>query len=246
MNNQYRLLWSSISTSKKIKAVQGNKWFCIGCHLVYTWLLPWADDDGRLRGEPIWILANILPAENLNIKEIENILKELNRVKLISWYEILGEGFFIQIHEWEDHQKIRKDRYKPSSYPYQPTDNQLTTNCPQNVILSPSPSPSPSPIKKFIPPLINDVVNYFLEKGYSAEIGKKAFEYYDTAGWKDSQGNQVRNWKQKMIAVWFKEENKRSQVYKAQNSPLPVMGKKLSQVEIKEFLTKIKYKIKKV
>lgn len=60
----------------------------------------------------------------------------------------------------------------------------------------------------FTPPLIDDVINFFIEKGYSPEIAKKAFEYYDTANWKDSKGNQVRNWKQKMIAVWLKDENK--------------------------------------
>jgi len=62
--------------------------------------------------------------------------------------------------------------------------------------------------KKFIPPEIQDVISYFLKNGYSTETAKKAFNYYSTANWKDSRGNQVRNWKQKMIAVWFKDENK--------------------------------------
>ena len=61
---------------------------------------------------------------------------------------------------------------------------------------------------EFIPPSENDVIQYFGEKGYRTDIGKKAFEYYNTADWKDSRGNSVRNWKQKMIAVWFKDENK--------------------------------------
>ena len=36
----------------------------------------------------------------------------------------------------------------------------------------------------------------------------KAFDYYDCADWHDSKGNKVKNWKQKMQAVWFKDENK--------------------------------------
>jgi hypothetical protein len=44
--------------------------------------------------------------------------------------------------------------------------------------------------------------------GYTKESAIKAFNYYDCAGWKDSKGNKVRNWKQKMQAVWFKDENK--------------------------------------
>lgn len=61
---------------------------------------------------------------------------------------------------------------------------------------------------RFIPPTLIDVVTYFMENGYSQQLGTKAFNYYNSAGWKDSNGNQVRNWKQKMQGVWFKEENK--------------------------------------
>lgn len=61
---------------------------------------------------------------------------------------------------------------------------------------------------KFVPPSIEKVVSYFLEKGYTEESARKAFDFYDVADWHDSKGNQVLNWKQKMINVWFKEENK--------------------------------------
>lgn len=64
--------------------------------------------------------------------------------------------------------------------------------------------------REFIPPSENDVISYFIENGYSEETAHKAFAYYDTAGWKDSRGKQVNNWKQKMIAVWFKDENNRT------------------------------------
>ena len=63
-------------------------------------------------------------------------------------------------------------------------------------------------IKRFIPPTESEVIKYFVEKGYVASAGKKAFRYYDAANWKDGKGSQVKNWKQKMIGVWFKDENK--------------------------------------
>lgn len=65
--------------------------------------------------------------------------------------------------------------------------------------------------KRFTPPAIDEVINYFTENGYSEEAAQKAFAYYDVADWHDGQGNQVKNWKQKMQAVWFKPENKRKQ-----------------------------------
>lgn len=62
--------------------------------------------------------------------------------------------------------------------------------------------------KVFIPPTIEDVKLYFKENGYSENSGSTAFYYYDSAKWVDSKGNKIKNWKQKMIGVWFKEENK--------------------------------------
>jgi hypothetical protein len=61
---------------------------------------------------------------------------------------------------------------------------------------------------KFTPPTLLEVQNYFKENGYTLESSTKAFNYYDTAQWKDSKGNKVKSWKQKMQGVWFKDENK--------------------------------------
>jgi len=62
--------------------------------------------------------------------------------------------------------------------------------------------------KVFIPPTQIEVENYFAENGYSKESAVNAFKYYDISGWVDSRGAKVRNWKQKMLSVWFKEENR--------------------------------------
>jgi hypothetical protein len=58
------------------------------------------------------------------------------------------------------------------------------------------------------PPLLVDILQYVKEKGYKEEIAVKFHEYYSVNDWKDSKGNKVKNWKQKLIAVWFKDENK--------------------------------------
>jgi len=59
----------------------------------------------------------------------------------------------------------------------------------------------------FVPPLVDDVKQYFKEKGYTEESAIKAWEYYAVADWYDSRGNKVKNWKQKCSANWFKDEN---------------------------------------
>lgn len=57
-------------------------------------------------------------------------------------------------------------------------------------------------------PTLDMVQAYFVENGYKFDTAKRFFDYYAQANWHDSQGKPVRNWKQKAIAVWFKEENK--------------------------------------
>ena len=66
-------------------------------------------------------------------------------------------------------------------------------------------------VNKFTPPQLFDVIDYFTEKGFPIELAKRAFEFYDTANWIDSKGNKVKNWKQKMLSVWLKPENKTQQ-----------------------------------
>lgn len=62
--------------------------------------------------------------------------------------------------------------------------------------------------KGFEPPTQKEVIDFFKEKGYKESAGKKAWEYYDAADWNDSTGKKIKSWKQKMIGVWFKDENK--------------------------------------
>lgn len=61
-------------------------------------------------------------------------------------------------------------------------------------------------IKKFTPPTLDEVESYFAQNGYTN--ARKAYEYYSVADWHDANGKKIKNWKQKMQGVWFKEENK--------------------------------------
>lgn len=61
--------------------------------------------------------------------------------------------------------------------------------------------------KEFIAPTLEEVKTFFIEKGDTAENAKTAFDYYSVANWKDARGKAVKNWKQKMIAVWINKSN---------------------------------------
>jgi hypothetical protein len=60
--------------------------------------------------------------------------------------------------------------------------------------------------KKFIPPTLQDVEEYCKQRKNNVEP-KKFFDYFNVAGWVDSNGKQVKNWKQKII-TWESHSNK--------------------------------------
>lgn len=58
------------------------------------------------------------------------------------------------------------------------------------------------------PPTAEEVIAYFVANGQNAETGRRAYEYYAAGGWRDSNGKPVRNWQQKVRAVWFGTDSK--------------------------------------
>lgn len=62
--------------------------------------------------------------------------------------------------------------------------------------------------KSFIPPDIGEVIEYFINNGYTRQAARRAYDHYSLADWHDTNGHQVLNWKQKIHTVWFTEENK--------------------------------------
>jgi hypothetical protein len=88
----------------------------------------------------------------------------------------------------------------------------LTVNLENNPeTLSVSDSDSDSDKKKrrkkktsvFNPPILTEVVEFFLSKGSDEQTAKKAFDHYDIAGWKNKNGDPVINWKQTMLTNWI-------------------------------------------
>lgn len=62
-------------------------------------------------------------------------------------------------------------------------------------------------IEAFQPPTLQAVIDYCKERKSSVNP-KKFFDYFDVAGWIDSKGNPVKNWKQKLI-TWENNEREK-------------------------------------
>lgn len=81
------------------------------------------------------------------------------------------------------------------------------------------PNNKPNNIKnkesRFIPPTLEEIEEYCKERNNGVNA-KQFYDYYSVNDWKDNRGNQIKNWKQKMIANWenkVKKEDKPKKPY---------------------------------
>lgn len=61
--------------------------------------------------------------------------------------------------------------------------------------------------KNFTPPTIEQIKAYCLERNNTVDP-QRFFDYYNAGNWTDKKGDPIRNWKQKMIAVWERNSKK--------------------------------------
>jgi len=60
---------------------------------------------------------------------------------------------------------------------------------------------------EFIPPSF-EVFEKYCEENNHKNIAQRTYTGYKEADWHDSKGKPIKNWKQKLQHVWFKEDNK--------------------------------------
>lgn len=68
--------------------------------------------------------------------------------------------------------------------------------------------PNIKPVKNTNTPTLEEIEQFCKERGNGVDA-KRVYDYYSSANWKDGRGNPVRNWKQKIIAVWEKPKEER-------------------------------------
>ncbi len=118
-----RMLHQKISRSLQVNRLS------LSAKLLFTWMIAHADDEGRLRGEPEFVKATVVPMSKWSHKRIEKYLQELKNEKLIYYWQE-NDDWVVEFVKWNSHQTIRKDRFTPSDLPgyYKDDDNQKTTS----------------------------------------------------------------------------------------------------------------------
>lgn len=125
-----------------------------------------------------WYKYNWTKSEKLD----KPLLDEIQKVKTIEFKKILTD-----LYNERDTVSI------PYIYPIDTTDTVTVSDTDINNIKEK---------KKFNEPTLEEIQEYIKEKQLKAN-GNQFYEYFKEGNWKDSKGNQVKNWKQKLL-TWNK------------------------------------------
>lgn len=141
---------------------------------------------------------------------INDILNNLEKYEYLERGKVRDEkGRF---KEWKyDIYEIPKTKYE-EEYPH-PKKQDMEKRDMENPYLENSPQLIKEELntkklnKDFIPPTLEDIKDYCLNVRHNSVDYQKFYDYYTAGNWKDSKGNKIKNWKQKVI-TWEKKDRK--------------------------------------
>jgi len=127
MARERRMLSRTISISKKLSKVSDQ------AALLFSWIIPHVDDDGRIEGDPQTIKAQVVP-RRWNVELVETYLMELSDVRLINYYKTDPENTFIEIIQFLRFQSFHGITRNPSNIPkFNQSNHTRLTNQPDLV-----------------------------------------------------------------------------------------------------------------
>lgn len=219
-----RIIKESICTSEDIAMLSPV------AEILFYRLLVKADDYGTYYGNESIIRNTCFPLvseKKVNAAKVNACLGELEKAGLIVRYIAEDGRKYLKLTKWDKHQQIRAK--KPKFPKLDDTCKQLISDdfkCNQvksNVaVIQSNPIQSESESNTFKPPTLEEVQAYCKERGNNVDAAK-FHAFYSEGHWKDSKGNPVRNWKQKVI-TWERKDEKPSKVTTAANykAPAPI------------------------
>jgi hypothetical protein len=108
---KWRALHSDISTSGQVDQLTEFE------QLLFTWMIPHADDWGVITGDARELKLKVLPGSDRTCQEMTGALRHMEEVGLVWLYEPDDYGPLVQFRRWDTHQPIREDRRKDPEKP---------------------------------------------------------------------------------------------------------------------------------
>lgn len=167
------------------------------------------DDFGRFSGNIKLIKSMLFPLlDDIRDADITRWMAECQKAGLILVY-LVNLKPYIQIENFNQRLRQKVEKY-PGPEASENDDGQMTVNGQSDDGLKRSRNEVEVETrvkgKIFHPPEFQEFLNYFLENEFPHELALRAFNHYVAGQWHDTNGNPVKNWKQKVQSVWFKKE----------------------------------------
>jgi len=133
---------------------------------------------------------------------LESVMKELKEQGYLKITQNRVDGKYSYEYDiYETPYTILPNTEKPyteNQYTYKILNNKiLNKEIDNNKLLSTKKS-------KFIPPTLEEITAYCIQRNNGVDP-QKIFDYYSSNDWKDSKGQPIKNWKQKIIGVWERD-----------------------------------------
>lgn len=94
------------------------------CRLAFTWLITFADCDGRVYGDPAIIRSMLFPRrEDVTIDQMAGYIEEWAVAGLVYWYECENDQWILFPKFEKNQPGLRKDREPDSDIPEYDADN---------------------------------------------------------------------------------------------------------------------------
>lgn len=103
-----RMLKKLISTSQKLANLKTDS-----ARLLYTWLIPHLDIEGRFSADPLILKGYIVPRLKMTPRKIQEYIEDMIKNKLIIIYKVKGD-IFLQLEKFKDFQTLRENRESKS------------------------------------------------------------------------------------------------------------------------------------
>ena len=95
-----RIIASEITKDKRVNDLSDDT-----SRLAFTWLVTFADREGRTHGDPALVRSTLFPRrDDITIEQMESYLREWADAGLVIWYEANGDKW-IQFPAFANHQK---------------------------------------------------------------------------------------------------------------------------------------------
>lgn len=111
-----RMIANAITLDKRVNSLSSDT-----CRLAFTWLVTFADCEGRTYGDPALVRSMLFPRrDDVTAAQVEGFIKEWAQAGLVVWYEAAGDQWLFFPAFAKNQPGLRKEKEQPSVVPAPP------------------------------------------------------------------------------------------------------------------------------